>query len=255
MKYLVLIILALASACGKVAPKKSSTTKQNVSAYFKASDLKVKVYYEPGAEPYTTDTNPILQFYYWNLLEDNLKALFTGRKVEPVLSVPKTIGEMTALPVSGDTSWTIDDVQKLASKHSSGADSTTFEIYFVNGYASENANIIGFHINGTKTIVVFKDVIRNTGSGESLEAVPKYVEQATIIHEMGHALGLVNNGVPMKEAHHDSAHGAHCSNENCVMYYTNEGSPAALAKYIKNVILNRDTIMFDDKCLKDTRSF
>lgn len=254
MKTSLLLIFLLLSACGKVTSRqKSSSTKQKVSAYFSTSEIKVKVYYEPGAEPYTSDVNPLIQFYYWSLLEDNLKALFTGRKIEPVLSIPKSLDEMTLLPLANKSTWNINDVQNLAHQHSSGSTSSTFEFFFVNGYASDSNNIIAFHINGTRTIVVFKDVIRSAGSGEGLDAVPKYVEQATLIHEMGHALGLVNNGIPMKEPHQD--HNAHCSNENCVMYYTNEGSPAALAKYIKNVILNRDTIMFDDKCLKDARSF
>ena len=29
------------------------------------------------------------------------------------------------------------------------------------------------------------------------------VEQSTIVHEIGHAIGLVNNGVPATTAHHD----------------------------------------------------
>jgi len=132
--------------------------------------------------------------------------------------------------------------------------STTFEVYFLNGYAAEGAGIIGFHINGTKIIAIFKDVVRSTGNNEPLQAVPKYVEQSTLVHEMGHALGLVNNGVPMLENHQDKEHGAHCSASKCVMFWANEGT-SSLINFAREAALNMSIVMFDDKCLKDARSF
>lgn len=38
-------------------------------------------------------------------------------------------------------------------------------------------------------------------------------------HEMGHLLGLVNQGSPMQTNHKDATNGAHCSNTACLMYY------------------------------------
>lgn len=252
MKMIALIILALLCSCGKVA-KKSSKARQNPSPYFMADYLKVKVFYEPGAEPYTQE-NPLVPISYWNLLEENLKSLFKGRKKEPVISVPKMISEMTAMAALNDSSWTIEEVQKLSEKMNVKSDPFTFDVYFVNGKAAEDENIIGFHINATRTIVIFKEVIRSTQDGQLFEFVPKYVEQATLIHEIGHALGLVNNGVPMKEPHQDKAQGAHCSNPDCVMYYSNEGT-TGLIRLAKQLRETGNTIMFDDKCLQDTRSF
>ena len=106
------------------------------------------------------------------------------------------------------------------------------------------------HADGTTVIAMFKDVI--TASGGTV--TQKYVEQATLIHEAAHALGLVNNGLPMVATHHDSAHGAHCDNSNCVMYYLNEGT-SDLATFVATYILSGSAVMFDDKCLNDARTY
>lgn len=45
------------------------------------------------------------------------------------------------------------------------------------------------------------------------------VQGATIVHEMGHQLGLVNAGVPMAAPHADSVHGAHDIERSCTMYW------------------------------------
>lgn len=248
MKTLVILSLLAFVSCGKQAPQKSSTTKQNVSALFKAQEIKVNVYYEMGAEPYISDT-PVLE--YWTILEQNLKALFTGRAIEPQIIVPKALQDMTPMPASGDVSWTVNEVIELSKKMATSSSSTTFEIYFLNGYSAENSGIIGFHINGTRIIAVFKDVIRSTGPSP---IVPKYVEQSTLVHEMGHALGLVNNGVPMTTNHQDKEHGAHCNITECVMFWANEGTNS-LMQFAQEAALKGTIIMFDDKCLKDTRSF
>ena len=80
--------------------------------------------------------------------------------------------------------------------------------------------MIGFSINDTPIIAVFKDVVVTSGG----PAVQKFVEQSTLVHEMGHALGFVNNGVPLASSHQDSVHGAHTVNSNCIMYWLNEGA-------------------------------
>ncbi len=70
-------------------------------------------------------------------------------------------------------------------------------------------------------IAMFKDVIASTNSLTNPNT-SRYVEQSTIVHEVAHAIGLVNNGISLTSAHQDSPHGAHCTNDRCVMYYTNE---------------------------------
>ncbi|MEX0594406.1 MAG: hypothetical protein WD115_06485, partial [Balneolaceae bacterium] len=45
------------------------------------------------------------------------------------------------------------------------------------------------------------------------------VEASVLRHEIGHLMGLVDNGTTMQQDHKDAENGTHCDNENCVMYY------------------------------------
>ena len=253
MKKLSLILILLICACGKVGSKKSSQESQSVSSIYASSQLNIKVYYEQGAEPYT-DNLPALNKSLWDLFEVNIEALFQGRPT--VITVPKTLADMIKLKNYSKSTWSVEEVEKMAGDYpvSEASGVTNFQIFFVNGNAADNSSIIGFHISNTKIMVIFKDVIKSSASGSSLPMVPKYVEQATVIHEMGHALGLVNNGVKMQSSHQDSAHGAHCTKEDCVMYYSNEGT-GSMKKYIEKVIADQKLIMFDKQCLDDALNY
>lgn len=251
MKILILILPILVLSCGKSDYKKSSEVKQDVKAIYQSSELNLAIYYEEGAEPYTDELS-VLNLKLWDLFQTNISSLLEGRNI--TLKVPKTLPEMTKLSKSGKKTWSIDDILSLsrANPIPEKNSTTSFQIFFVNGVAELNSGIIGFHVDKTRIIAVFKDVIRNTAASDEL--VPKYVEQVTLIHEMGHALGLVNNGLSMISSHQDSANGAHCSNPNCVMYHENEGA-ASLIKFVSKVKDEKNLIMFDVQCLEDARSF
>jgi len=45
------------------------------------------------------------------------------------------------------------------------------------------------------------------------------LEDFAFEHEFCHLLGLTNNGTPMVTPHQDEAHGNHCSNPACLMYW------------------------------------
>lgn len=109
--------------------------------------------------------------------------------------------------------------------------------------------MLGVSFGRTGVIVMFKDVIESTG----LVAVPnleRFVEQATMIHELGHAIGLVDNGVALTTAHKDEEHGAHCTNEDCVMFWLNEGASDA-AQFARDRVSGGDVVLFGDECLAD----
>jgi predicted Zn-dependent protease len=250
-----LILLVLVSACGKLPlPSirlKSSKTHQDVSPIFNSDKLVIKVYYEAGAEPYVDAIGPIKS---WDLLEKNLEAMFQGKPNRPTIIVPKTLEEMTKIENSNKTLWTVDDVINLAKTTEAAAPvgTSVFRLYFINGVYKEESATIGFHINKTNIMAIYKDVIKSTPA--STPFVPRYVEQATIIHEMGHAMGLVNNGVTMVTPHQDTEHGAHCSNPECVMYYSNEGA-TSMMNFAQNAIKKLSTVMFDQQCLDDAQNF
>lgn len=249
MKLFLLLILFFSISCGKEAPKKSSRSHQNISSIYSSGEIKIKVYYEPGAEPYT-DT--VLGQDLWKLTEMNLIALFEGRSIE--VKVPKSLDQMTQIPSKGKSSWSVADVLALGKAHpiNEVKGTTQFQIFFLNGYSDEGSGVIGFHISNTKIMAIFKDVIQSTGGNMGI--VQKYVEQATLIHEMGHAFGLVNNGLPMQENHQDHEHGAHCKNPDCVMYYSNEGA-VSMMSFAQRASTKGTLIMFDSQCLEDSRKY
>jgi predicted Zn-dependent protease len=228
--------------------KKSSQEKQDISKIYASGNLKIRVFYEPGAEPYTDvviSGLPILKAFM--VLDKNLKAMFPGKNV----TVPMNLSEMSAMSAKNKAVWTINEIQDLGDSlgEASGADTTVFNVFFLNGHA-ENQNVIGMHLSNTKTIAIFKEVIESSGGGP----VQKYVEQATLVHEIGHGVGLVNNGIAMVgAAHEDTTNHAHCSNPKCVMYYMNEGA-GALATFLQGRLTNPDLVMLDSACLKDVTS-
>lgn len=254
MKSTILMMFLLVSACGKMPTfrLKSSLEPQNVSAIYGSAKLDVKIFYEPGAEPYT---DQLATFKSFDLFHKNIDVLFEGRTDRPTVLVPRELSEMTKISDQSKTLWTVEEVMALSesNKVAPAAETTSFSIFFLNGRFKDNSSTIGFHISKTNVIAIFKDVIKSTTS-TSQPLVPKYVEQATLVHEMGHALGLVENPVPMFTPHKDPAHGAHCSNPDCVMYYSNEGA-ASMLNFATQKVAKLSFIMFDQQCLNDTQNY
>lgn len=265
LSFLVLIV-ALGSACSKktkTPPGFTPNPAETSQNYFKsASQLTIQVAYETGAEPYTDNVPLLGGLSLWWILEENLTSLFLGRANAPVITVPKTLPEFTELPAQGKSSWTLTDIMNLAKAHRTEISSTNhsyFWIVFLNGNFNDGANVqsgtIGLSIQGTTVLAIFKDVVKSTGNGEAA-VVPKYVEQSTLVHEMGHALGLVNKGLPMIDPHEDSNHPGHCNDPDCVMYWLNEGTSDMVA-FVRAMIqaASPSPVMYGAKCLKDSREF
>lgn len=248
MRIFIILVLLCTFSCGKFRIfQKSSQEKQDISKIYASGNLKVRVFYEPGAEPYTDVTItgfPTLKA--WTVLDRNLKAMFPGKNV----SVPMSLSEMSAMSAKNEAVWTAQEIKELGDGlgEASAGDTTVFNIFFLNGRA-ENQFVIGLHLSNTNTIAIFKEVVESSGSGPT----QKYVEQATLVHEIGHAVGLVNNPLPMSSPHEDTEHRAHCTNEKCVMYYMNEGA-SALATFLQGRLTNPDLVMLDEACLKDVTS-
>jgi len=220
--------------------------------------INVEIAYEPGAVPYTGTVSSGLQA--WQILKDNIKALYQGRSIQPVINVPTDFSGMTQIPSQNKSSWTKLDIYNVGDKYrklkSNDAESD-FIIVFLKGYYNDGTatqtSVIGVSVGGTTVVGIFKDVITASGSsGGSLGSdTAKYVEQSTMVHELGHALGLVNNGLPMKAPHVD--HSTHCTNPNCVMYWQNQGT-ASLQAFVNKLKAGSD-VMYGPECLQDAQQY
>lgn len=130
------------------------------------------------------------------------------------------------LPPQGAPAWTVQQATDLEvewrdSYRDPESGQAVLYFLYLDGHSdldSDAGRILGYAVRGS-SMVMFKDTIDSTGSGLPLAAG---VEETVIVHELGHVLGLVNNGVDMVEPHQDTDHGKHDDDEGCIMYWAVE---------------------------------
>jgi hypothetical protein len=229
----------------------------NSKKYFQAtSKVVVDVYYEPGAEPFTGSSPQ--GSYYWDTLEQNIGALFQYRNIQPLVMVPKELSAMQSLPPQLRNEWNGIDILKLNATQflESPANESHFQVYFLNGYYSNGSgpqpNVIGLSLSGTSVIAMFKQVVNRAGHS-SPGQVSKFVEQSTLVHEFGHSMGFVNNGVPVTLDYQDANHGSHSTNPDCVMYWENEGADEN-SSFVQKHMNASSKILWGPEVLNDAKS-
>jgi hypothetical protein len=245
----------MVAACGFEhgdGPATDAAPTGNASVFDPAiARVAVEIDFETGQAPFT---GPILGFGdTFDLTVTNLDRVFAGKKQ---LTVPRVTGDMQDIGDVADEELTVADVLALADAHRDRHDAPgekTYYVVFVSGHFADasgvQSGVLGVSIGDTGVLVMFKDVIRSTDV-PGVPNVVRYVEQSTLVHELGHAIGLVNNGVPEATAHQDAPHGAHCDDDHCVMYYLNDGASDAAA-FVQQSVITGNTILFDAHCLAD----
>jgi predicted Zn-dependent protease len=265
--YLVFSVLIALAGCSPSGSSENSGNVDNtrtgqdpmaldlVTLYSTVTSITVHVVYEPDAEPFIGTFSDGGQ--YWSVLENNLNAIFIGRIIEPEIYVPKDLTGMEQISDQDQTSWTTAQVFDLAKRTWDTPQTSTsaeFYVLFLNGYFNDqgvtNKQVVGISIVGTPVIAVFKDAIRESGYTSFYD---KVMEQTTLVHEFGHAVGLVNSGLDMVLDHEDTEHINHCTNEDCVMYWENDGT--SLNFFIQKIINSPSDVLFGPECLNDAGSF
>lgn len=205
---------------------------------------------QEGAEPFT---GPAVYGDTWALTEESLGALLAGEKA---LEVPSTLGEMGDAEDVPSGDLDVEDILGVseASRDVENTDErAAYHVLFLDRFfesdGDRQTNVLGVSIGNTGVLAMFKPVI-GEGGLVFAEGVDRFVEQATIVHEIGHAFGLVNNGLTMVRDHQDEEHGPHCQNDRCVMFYLNEGAVDAV-QYSRDALQRGDRVLFDDDCLDD----
>lgn len=215
----------------------------------------VEVDVQDGAEPFTGDT---VYGDTWDLTVENLTALLGD---DIALVVPRALADMGELDDVPDGDLSTAEILELSSAHiddDGDFDDKTarYHVLFVDRFFEEGGarrdNVLGVSIGDTRVVAMFKPVIGDGGALLIGDGVDRFVEQTTMVHELGHALGLVNNGIEMRRDHQDEENGAHCENDACVMIFLNEGFSDAVA-FARDALLRGDRILFDDDCLDDAQ--
>jgi predicted Zn-dependent protease len=138
---------------------------------------------------------------------------------------------------SGKAVLSITDIVKIEQNNRiffTGLNTITVHILITDGYFT-SANTFATSYWNTSTCIFGQAI--NDNSGSPGRVTKSRLLSTVLQHEMGHLLGLVNQGSPMQSPHKDPDNGAHCSNTHCLMYYgieTNAGSTNSPAPSLDN---------------------
>lgn len=194
--------------------------------------LIVEVLYVKGFQPKAASVN-------------NLQAFLEQRLIKPggITIVEREISS------PGKTAYSIADLRDIEKTHRSQTSTTeTLTAYFFfadKDYAgnSGDAKVLGVAY-GSSSMAIFEKTVQDFSGGLTQPAVST-LESTVIHHEFAHILGLVNNGTAMQAAHQDEAHGRHCNNKKCLMYYAAETSDIA------GLLTGGNVPQLDASCIAD----
>lgn len=164
--------------------------------------LTVEIQFMPGARPDDESINNLKSFLAQHLEKSSI-----------------TILDPQEIASGQQESYTADDVRNIEENYREEfTDETTLAAYvlFLDGeYVS--GSVLGIAYFNTST-AYFGDTINNISGGLG-QPSRTTIESTVFAHEFGHLIGLVNNGTEAQSDHHDSNNGAHCTVEDCLMYF------------------------------------
>jgi hypothetical protein len=217
----VLALLAVVMAAGCTIPSLHPAQPRYYAEVIGGApwtDLVVEVDYAPGHAPGEAATTHLV---------DELRSV-TG-KTNVVLDAQQTLND-----TSGKT-WTAQDLIALEAatrRHPHAAPHALLHVLYVSGSYNASGDVAGVTISGPVLgpVTIFLDKLRSSsciptplgGIGlpvdqpsQALDAL----ESSTLLHEVGHAMGLVDNGLPMVKPHEDKDHPGHSPDAKSVMYW------------------------------------
>jgi len=197
----------------------------------KYSSLKIEVMYMSGYPPDAAALGH---------LQNTLSAL---------VNKPSGISVVTrAISASSNTVLSLDEVVDIEKNNrtafTSGSELAVCILY-TNGTYTDN-NVIGIAYKNT-SVVIFGETIYDNSGGIGQASRTK-LEATVLEHELGHLMGLVDLGSSMQTGHKDSAHGNHCNNSNCLMYYASE------TRDILGFLITGNIPPFDTNCRADLQA-
>ena len=169
--------------------------------------------------------------------------------LEGLLNKPSGITVITKeITASSGLTLSVNDVVQIERNNrtafTSGGQIAVYVLYTNGNYT--DANVLGIAYKNTSVVLFGKKIHDN--SGAIGQASRTKLEATVLEHEMGHLLGLVDLGSPMQNGHKDAAHGNHCSNSACLMYYSSETSD------IFGFLITGNIPSLDANCLADLHS-
>ncbi len=155
------------------------------------------------------------------------------------------------IPGKGQSVYTVDEIRDLEREYrtlfNEGNTVTIFMIILDGNLSLEDEETfaIGAAYQNTSMVLFGPRIHQNTGGFRRPSRA--MLETTVALHELGHLLGLVNNGTDMVHDHEDEESEKHCDNEECLMFWQVETS--GLFGFLGNTIPQ-----LDENCLKDLRA-
>lgn len=193
------------------------------------SDLYIEVQYMEGYEP---DAD----------LEEKLEDFLSEYIHKDQITI-----DVTSISSQGRESYTSEEVRDLEEEYRTAYNDEDDDV--LNAYLLlldgefENRDVLGIAYWNT-SIALFQKRIEDISGG--LRGPSQDVVERTVAkHELGHILGLVDNGTPMQNDHKDEGRGAHCDDDECLMYY------AMTRDFLSDFLIGGSVPDFDEFCQED----
>ena len=165
-------------------------------------EIIIEIQYMPGAAPDQESVSNLRSFLTEHLEKSNI-----------------TLMEPLEISSGGQESYTATDVREIEEENRqqfTEESKLASYILFLDG-EYETESVLGIAYYNTSTAYFSETIDRISGGlGQPTRTM---IESTVFAHEFGHLMGLVNNGIETQADHHDSENGAHCTVENCLMYY------------------------------------
>ena len=239
-----IIALALFLACF-ISCKKETTFSNNPGAddlHNKAVGYSANQLLSPG----TYKSIKIEVQYMTGYAPDAAALSHLQNVLNTYLNKPSGITIVTKeISASSSTTLSIDQIKTIEEQNRTvftTGDQLGVYFLYTNGNFTDN-KVLGAAYRNTSMVIFGKTIHDNSGA---LGQASRTKLEATVLeHEFGHILGLVDIGSPMQTNHKDAAHGNHCSNTNCLMYYASETTD------ILGFLLTGNIPPFDANCIAD----
>jgi hypothetical protein len=163
-----------------------------------------------------------------------------------------------AFPGKGaDHAWSNQELLRLAEetgKLEVPVGTIKLHVLLVDGHSAmdtQDGKVLGLAFPWTHLVLFRQTLDQVCGKGPILTP-PACVEAelGVWVHEVGHQLGLVNNGLVMVGNHQDASHGAHDTNDRCIMYWAYEGS-GIIDALGRGLFGDAPNLGFDEACMAD----